>query len=82
MMLFKKFLIFFELKEKKLNFYEMLLINNKISFFTRNSYKIELKINGELENIEKLPAKINSLPIILNKSILYIDNNNKLAVIN
>ena len=73
---------FLNSKKKKLNFYEMLLINNKISFFTRNSYKIEFKINGELENIEKLPAKINSLPIILNKSILYIDNSNKLAVIN
>ena len=50
------------------------------SFFTRNSYKIDFKINGELENIEKLPAKINSLPIVVNKSILYIDNDNKLAL--
>ncbi len=78
----KKVSDFLDSKKKKLNFYEMLLINNKISFFTKNSYKIEFKINGELENIEKLPAKINSLPIILNRSILYIDNNNKLAVIN
>ena len=73
---------FLNSKKKKLNFYEMLQINNKISFFTRNSYKIDFKINGELENIEKLPAKINSLPIVVNKSILYIDSNNKLAVIN
>ncbi len=73
---------FLNSKKKKINFYEMLQINNKISFFTRNSYKIDFKINGELENIEKLPAKINSLPIIVNKSILYIDSNNKLAVIN
>ncbi len=78
----KKVSDFLDSKKKKLNFYEMLLINNKISFFTRNSYKIEFKINGELENIKKLPAKINSLPIVVNKSILYLDNNNRLAVIN
>ena len=60
----------------------MLLMNNKISFFMKNSFKIVFKINGELENIEKLPAKINSLPIVVNKSIMYINDKNKLVVIN
>jgi len=73
---------FLNSKKKNLIFYEMLLINNKISFFMKNSFKIQFKINGELENIEKLPAKINSLPIVVNKSIMYINDKNKLVVIN
>jgi outer membrane protein assembly factor BamB len=73
---------FLNSKKKNLIFYEMLLMNNKISFFMKNSFKIEFKINGELENIEKLPAKINSLPIVVNKSIMFVDNKNKLVVIN
>ena len=73
---------FLNSKKKNLIFHEMLLMNNKISFFMKNSFKIVFKINGELENIEKLPAKINSLPIVVNKSIMYINDKNKLVVIN
>ena len=37
---------------------------------------------SKILNIEKLPSKLNSFPIFINNSILYLDNKNKLVIIN
>tara|TARA_X000000950_G_scaffold178759_1_gene216905 strand:+ start:1032 stop:2351 length:1320 start_codon:yes stop_codon:yes gene_type:complete len=69
-------------KKKKLTFHEFMLINNELVIFLKNSFNLKFNINGQLNIIRKLPLSINSTPIVLNKSILYIDNKNKLAIIN
>ena len=48
----------------------MMLLNSKIFIF-ENSYVLKFKLNGNLEKIIKLPTKIASKPIIIDKSILY-----------
>tara|TARA_A100001015_G_C15012270_1_gene723718 strand:+ start:376 stop:1695 length:1320 start_codon:yes stop_codon:yes gene_type:complete len=68
--------------KKKLIFHEIMLINNELVIFLKNSFNLKFNINGELNTIRKLPLFINSAPIVLNKSILYIDNKNKLGIIN
>ena len=59
-----------------------MIMNKEIFIFLENSYIINLKINGELIQLKKLPSKMNSVPIITNGSILFLDKNNKLIAVN
>mgnify|MGYP001388769720 FL=1 len=72
---------FLNVKKRKVEFNSMMLLNSKIFIFLKNSYVLKFKLNGNLEKIIKLPTKIASKPIIIDKSILYVDSNNKLSVI-
>ena len=51
------------------------------------SYSAELRkstefdLMGNLEEIFKLPTKINSNLVFINNSILYLDNKNKLVIL-
>ncbi len=70
-------------QKKKIVYYkELVIADDKILVFLKNSYLLEFKINGELNRIKKLPSKINSLPIFIDEKILYIDKKNKLSIIN
>ena len=53
-----------------------------VKFFFKNSFVIKLNIEGEIENIFKLPSKMNSNPIFSNNEMIYVNNNNKINVIN
>ena len=59
-----------------------MIMNNEIFIFLENSYIINLKINGELIQLKKLPSKMNSVPINIDGSILFLDKNNKLIAVN
>ena len=72
---------FYDITKKDVMIETFLILNNKIFIFLRNSYVLKLKLTGELIGIDKLPAKINSEPIIIDKSLLLIDKRNRLAVI-
>jgi amidophosphoribosyltransferase len=48
----------------------------------KNSYYLQYNLDGKLLNIKKLPSKINSYPIFIRGSILYLDFKNRLSVIN
>ena len=50
--------------------------------FLENSYVVYFNINGSVDDIFKLPSKLNTNPIIINKSLLYLDFKNKLSVVN
>ena len=50
--------------------------------FLKSSYILKFSVNGNLDEIQKLPIKINSNPIFLNKLILFISNKSKLSVVN
>ena len=68
-------------KEKILDFKNMMFLNNDIFLFLKNSFILQFKVNGKLSKIKKLPSKINSNPIIIDSSILYLDFKNKLNII-
>ena len=59
-----------------------MIVNSKIFIFLKNSFVIKLSIEGEIENIFKLPSKMNSNPIFSNNEMIYVNNNNKINVIN
>ena len=50
--------------------------------FLKNSYLLKFSVQGELKNVFKLPTKLNSNPIFVNNSLLYVDKNKKLSEIN
>ena len=55
---------FVETKKKKADFRNIFLVNNKIFIFLNNSYVLKFFVNGNLEDIVKLPTKLNSNPIL------------------
>ena len=57
------------------------LINNELYVFLENSYVVKFNINGEINSIIKLPQKIKSNPIFVNKNMLYIDQKNRLVIL-
>ena len=73
---------FLKNKKKKLFFKNILMINDQIYIFLKNSYVLRFNVNGSLKEIVKLPTKIFTNPILINRSILYLDKKNKLSVIN
>ena len=73
---------FLNIKKNQLNIKNFMILEDKLVVFLENSFILILKINGNLEQIKKLNAKINTFPIIANKSILYLDKNNKICIIN
>ena len=66
--------------KKKLNIINIFLLNNKIYIFLHNSFLLKFNLNGELSDIYKLPYKINSSPIIIDKKILFINKKNNLVI--
>jgi len=72
---------FLEIKEKKANLKSIMMANDKILILLKNSYFLEININGNLEIVFKFKNKINSNIVFLNRSILYLDNKNKIVII-
>ena len=72
---------FLNLKKKKVQFNSLMIANDKIFVFLNNSFLLKFKINGDLEEISKLPSKINTQPIFINSSMLYLDKKNKISII-
>ena len=72
---------FLEIKEKKANLKSIMMANDKILILLKNSYFLEININGNLENVFKFKNKINSNIVFLNRSILYLDSKNKIVII-
>jgi len=72
---------FLNTKKKNVKFKELALVNDKIFIFLKNSYVLKFNINGELEKISKLPSKLNTQPIFINNSMIYLDYKNKISVV-
>ena len=78
----KKISEFLEIKKKRAEFKNILMLNNKLFIFLKNSNVLIFKINGDLEKIFKLPIKLNSHPILVEESMIYLDFKNKIAIVN
>ena len=59
-----------------------MFINNKLFIFLKEPYIISSSLNGEIEDMIKLSTKVNSSPIFVDKSLLYLDRNNRLLIFN
>ena len=66
----------FNLQVKRIN-----ILNNNIYLFLNKSSLLIYNFKGELKQIKKLPNKINTQPIFINNSIIALDFNNKLFII-
>tara|TARA_B100000242_G_scaffold223349_1_gene164134 strand:+ start:1047 stop:2372 length:1326 start_codon:yes stop_codon:yes gene_type:complete len=73
---------FLKTKKKKAQFKNIMFINDKIYIFLKNSYVLKFELAGKIKEIVKLPNRINTFPIIINNSILYLDQKNKISVVN
>ena len=72
---------FLQTKKKSVEIKKLFFANNKLFLFLENSYLIKILPKGDINEINKLPSKINSLPIFINGSILYLNNKNRLVVL-
>ncbi len=73
---------FLKSKKKKVNINLIRLINNQIFIFLDNSYVLKMSISGILKDIYKLPKKINSNLILVENSMIYLNSNNKITILN
>ena len=69
-------------KKKEIQIKNMMIVNNKIFIFLKNSFLLKFDFNGKIKNISKLPNKLNTFPIIVDGSIVYFDFKNRLSVVN
>lgn len=66
----------FNFQIKKIN-----ILSNKIYIFLNNSNLLIYNFKGELKEIKKFPAKLNIQPIFIKNSIIGLNSNNKLLII-
>ena len=69
-------------KTKEKNIYkDLMVLSDKIFIFLNNSNIFIFDINGNFDRKMKLPSKMHSFPISIDNSILYLNNRNKLIVL-
>ena len=59
-----------------------MFLENKIFIFLKNSFVLKFSNKGDLLEISKLPEKINSEPIIIDDTLVFLNKKNKIAIIN
>ena len=63
-------------------FKNLIIADDHLLILLKNSFVLKFNLNGTLKDIYKLPSKINSNPMFVDGSILYLDFNKKLSVVN
>ena len=71
-----------KVKKKKVSLKDFMLVNNDFLILLNNSYLLYFEIKGKLIEIRKLNSKINSKPIFIDSSLMYLDNKNRLRILN
>ena len=78
----KKISDFYNKEKKKVIFRNILAANNQLLIFLKNSHVLKFGVDGNLNDVIKLPTNIYSNPMIANNLLYYLDNKNKLSIIN
>ncbi len=73
---------FLNTKKRSVNIKSFSIVNNSLYIFLTNSYLLKFSKEGKIKVINKLNNKINSIPIFVDDSILYLNNKNQLIVLN
>ena len=69
-------------KKKEINIKLIRLINSQVYVFLDNAFVVKLSLDGVIKDIFKLPKKINSNPIFIENSLIYLNNKNKIVILN
>ncbi len=72
---------FLNTKKKKIFLESMILVNNQIYIFLKNSYIIQVDMDGNISSIQKLKESVNSIPIFIDSSLVYLNSKNKLIIV-
>ena len=72
---------FLKIKKKSITTRSFAIVNNNLFVFLRNSYLVKFTRKAKIQNINKLPVNLGSFPIFINDSIIYLDQKNKLVVL-
>ncbi len=72
---------FLQTKKQQLSIMDLYLLNDNLYIFLNNSYYIKFNIKGAVSGITKLPSKISTKPKFINDSIIFLNNKNKLTVV-
>ena len=59
-----------------------MLVNNNLFVFLNNSYVLNFNIKGKLQEIKKLNSEVNSQPIFIDAVLMYLDQKNRLTIVN
>ncbi len=70
-----------KIKKREVDIKSMMMINNKIFIFLKNSYLLKFRSDGKIKEIQKFSAGIKSLPIIIDNALYFLDKKNKLMII-
>ena len=73
---------FLNIAKKKVSLKSLLLLNNDLIVLLNNSFLLNFDVRGKLKKINKLKSRINTEPIFIDKSFLYLDNKNRLTILN
>ena len=73
---------FLNIKKKKVNLKSLVLVNNDLFVLLNNSFLLNFDIKGKLKKINKLKSSVNTHPIFIDKSFLYLDKKNRLRILN
>jgi len=58
------------------------LINRQVYVFLNNAFVVKLSLDGVIKDIFKLPKKMDSNPIFIENSLIYLNNKNKIVILN
>jgi outer membrane protein assembly factor BamB len=73
---------FLNTKKKEADIRNIMIANNKIFVFLKNSYVIKFNIKGTIAEINKLPTTPNTQPMFIDNSLYFLNKKNKLVIIN
>ena len=69
-------------KKKEINIKLIRLINSQFFVFLDNAFVVKLSLDGVIKDIFKLPKKMDSNPIFIENSLIYLNNKNKIVILN
>ncbi len=72
---------FLNSKKKSVEFKKMIIANNDIFIFLKNSYILKFKITGDLKTLTKLSNKLYTDPILIKGRLLYLNNKKRLIIV-
>tara|TARA_Y100000591_G_C21820715_1_gene693449 strand:+ start:143 stop:1465 length:1323 start_codon:yes stop_codon:yes gene_type:complete len=72
---------YLKIKKKSAEFKSMMMANNYLYIFLKNSYFLKLNLYGEIQSVQKLSSKLKTYPIFVDNSLMFLNNKNRLIVI-
>tara|TARA_Y100000591_G_scaffold300707_1_gene294387 strand:- start:3974 stop:5296 length:1323 start_codon:yes stop_codon:yes gene_type:complete len=72
---------YLNVKKKSAEFKSMMMANNYLYLFLKNSYFLKLNLNGEIQKVKKLSSKLKTYPIFVDNSLMFLNKKNRLIVI-